>query len=184
MNALIYCNNVSYSSKKTSEKKKSAQLIPRPCCLFNVENKWNSLQKRVYFCCTHVSLSILPNLRNRVLECVLNFPGGFQRNSKAVCQLTGTNSKLFTHHNLSRAKSWKLSFGVVNHSMDQTSRNFCSCLCSKELVQKNRALGNMRRIFCRNITSSKHSGYPPDCSCRWSSIRPLPATFPARTAVT
>lgn len=82
MNAVINCNNVSYSLKGTSEKKKSAQLIPRPCCIFNIENKWKSSQKGVYFCCTPVSLSILSNLRNKGLECVLNFPGGFHRNPK------------------------------------------------------------------------------------------------------
>lgn len=96
MNALINCNNVSYSLKGTSEKKKSAQLIPMPCCIFSVENKWNNLQKGVYFCCTHVSLCILYNLRNRGLECVLNSPGGFHRNPKA----TFATSLVLTHSSL------------------------------------------------------------------------------------
>lgn len=96
MNALINCNNVSYSLKGTSEKKKSAQLSPILCCIFSIENKWNSLQKGVYFCCTHVSVRILSNLRNRGLESVLNFPGGFHRNPKA----TFASSLVLTHSRL------------------------------------------------------------------------------------
>lgn len=52
MNALINCNNVSYSLKGTSEKKKSAQLIPIPCCIFSIENKWNTAKGHLFLLCT------------------------------------------------------------------------------------------------------------------------------------